>query len=53
LTQADNAKEGSTKYISSLLSRMRTDRETQGKQRDLGKDKGPWGGEFLFNFGQR
>jgi len=29
------------------LSRMRTDRETQGKQRDPGKDTGPWGGEFL------
>jgi len=29
---------------------MRTDREIQGKQRDPGKDKGSWDGEFLCYF---
>jgi len=29
---------------------MRTDREAQGKQRDPGKDAGPWGGEFQCYF---
>jgi len=32
---------------------MRTNRETQGKQRDPGKNNGPWGGEFLCNFWER
>jgi len=31
---------------------MRTDREAQGRQRDPGKDKGPWGGKFLCNLGK-
>jgi len=31
---------------------MRTDREAQGKQKDPGKDTGPWGGEFLCYFGK-
>jgi len=37
-------------YISSRLSRIRTDREAQGKQRDPGKHTGPWGGEFQCYF---
>ena len=34
-------------YLCSRLSRMRTDREAQGNT------EGPWGGEFLCNFGHR
>jgi len=29
---------------------MKTDREAQGRQRDSGKDKGLWDGEFVCNF---
>jgi len=43
----------STKYISSRLSRVRTDREAQGKAEGAWERIGAWGREFLYNFGHR
>ena len=42
----------STKYLSSQLSRMRTDREAQGKAGGSGKDKGPGLGNSYAIFGK-
>jgi len=53
-TQADNAAGGlaKCKTLAPGFQRWGQTERPKETQRDPGKDKGPWGGEFLCNFGK-